>query len=195
MKRKALSTVVGNVLIIILIVIAAGIFLSVYLRNVRDIANRDLPLCAGIDLKMIWCVGFVNGYILPNGQPLDGNGIYFVVERLPGGGEIRDLRFKITDPEGNSKVERPVNVTTAGLRIATEYWKLVEHSTAEAALRPYNIYQSGIPCEVSVTAVVGKSNTICPITSEPIECLLYVPGNPTAVPPVPSRLDPMPSCS
>ena len=172
-KRKALSTIVGNVLVIMLVIIAAGIFLSVYLRSVRDIADRDLPLCTGIDLKMKWCVGFLSGYTLPNGQLLQGNGIYFLVERLPGGGEIRDLRFKMTDPEKRSRSERPVNVSTAGVSITTAYQQFVEYSAVEAALLPYNLYQSGIPCEVTVSAVVGDSNTICAATQEPIKCLLY----------------------
>lgn len=197
MIRRGVGGVVGPILIVMIVVIAAGIFLSVYLRSVRDVANRDLPLCVGIDLKMIKCVGFLNGYPLPNGQLISGNGIYFIVERAQGGGEIRDLRFKITDSEGKSRVERPINVSVAGIRINTAYQQFVEHSTKEAALLPYSLTPQGggIPCEVAVSAVVGDSNTICAPTSEPIECLLFDSGSPNAVPPTPPQLIPMPSCS
>ncbi len=191
MEKKAVGTIVGNVLIILLIVVAVGIFLSVFLGNVRDVASTDLPLCAGIDLKMVWCVGFLGGYTLPTVSAIQGNGIYFVVERLAGGGEIRDLRFKIIDGAGNSKVERPVNFTTPGFSITTDYRKLVEHSTIEAVLLPYNLSQSGVPCEVAVSAVVGNSNTVCAPTSEPIKCQLYYSGTSN----VPPQLVPMPNCS
>ncbi len=189
-EKKAIGSIVGNVLIIVLIVVAVGIFLGVYLRNIRNVANTDLPLCVGIDLKMVWCIGFVNGYPLPTGQSITGSGIYFVVERGSGGGEIRDLRFKIIDDVGNSKIERPVNFTTVGFSITTQYKKLVEHSTIEAALLPYDIFQSGIPCEVMVSAVVGDSNAICAPTSEPIKCQLYSPETNTAQ----AQIVPMPNC-
>lgn len=191
MGRKAISAIVGNVLIIVLVVVAVGIFLSIILRNIRNTTDTDLHLCPGIDLKLIWCVGFLNGFTLPTGQPIEGSGIYFVVERGPGGKEIRDLRFNIIDNEGNNKVERPVNFTTAGFSITTQYNKLVEHSTIEAALLPYDVSQSGIPCKVAVSAVVGDSNTICAPTSEPINCQLYSSGTST----VPPQLVPMPYCS
>ncbi len=194
MERKALSSVVGNILIIMFIVIAAGIFLSVYLRSVRNVADRDLPLCVGIDLKMLWCVGFLNGYTLPSGYTLSGNGLYFVVERFPGGGEIRDLRFRIIDNEGKSRSERPVNFTIPGVKITTEYRKLVEHSTIEAVLLPYSLTPQGdgIPCEVSVSAVVGESNTICAPAREPIKCLFFDPGVPGVSQP---QVVQMPLCS
>ena len=193
MIKKGVSSVVGPILIVMVVVISAGIFLSVYLRSVRDVVNRDLPLCAGIDLAPTWCIAFPANTPFPNGGYLDENGLYFAVERFPGGGEIRDLRFRITDSEGKSHVERPVNVTVPGYRILTDYSVLVEHSTIEAAAKPID-YSPATPCEVTVGAVVGDSNTICTPTSEPIECLLYIPGNLTAVPPVPARLDPMPFC-
>ena len=189
-KRKALSTIVGNVLIIILAVIGAGIFLSVYLRNVRDIADRDLPLCVGIDLEMLWCIAFPANTQLPNGGYLDQAGLYLVVERLPGGEEIRDLRFKITDSDGKTHVERPVNVTVPGYKILADYRSFVEHSTKEAAVKPLD-YSPNVPCEIAVSAVVGKSNTICAPTQEPIKCLFYIPGNSNAVPPTPTQIVPL----
>ena len=172
-KRKALSTIVGNVLVIMLVIIAAGIFLSVYLRSVRDIADRDLPLCTGIDLRLVSC------YLFPpettfQGAELITYGLYFIVERGPGDGEIRDLRFKVIDINGAEHIERPINITGTGIN--TNYKFFAEHSTVEAAVVPI-VYLSGVsandlPDFAAVSVVVGDSNTVCSPTSEPIKCLL-----------------------
>ncbi len=187
--NRGVSSVVAPILIVVIVVVGAGIFLSVYLRSVRDIASRDLPLCTGIDLKVNLCLGFLAGVELPQGGTLDQNGIYFVVERLPGGGdEIRDLRFKITDSEGNFHSERPFNVSRTGIN--TVYVRFAEHSTIEAATKPINYY----PCNVTVSAVVGKSNTVCTPTREVISCSLYDSGNPSAIPPTAPQVIPIPNC-
>ena len=186
--RRGISSVVATVLIVVIVVIGAAIFLSVYLRSVRDITNRDLPLCAGIDLKLTKCIIFPAGGHIPVNTAtgyyiLPSHSIYFLVERLPGGEVIRDLRFKIIDTDGKSHSERPVNVTIPGYHIFTEYWLLAEYSTIEAVtFVDLANYSPAIPDYATVSAVVGNSETVCAPTNEPIKCYLYTPPTPPPIP-------------
>ncbi len=172
--RRGMSTV-GVVLIILLTIVAAGIFLSTTLKSIRESTAQEKAKCLGIDLKNTQCVIFPTGYTLPNSNyalPVDG--IYAIVERAYGGGEIRDLRFDLTYSSGRNEILKPVNISGAGYKIETGYNNFLEHSSKEVALMPvtYNP-PSEVPYSLRVSAVVGKRDTICEPTSEPLPCSVY----------------------
>ncbi len=171
MNLKGFSTI-GVVLIILLSIVAIGLFLSITFKSIRNATAEEKAKCLGIDLKLVQCVGFTGGTKLPSSNiPLLENTIYAVVQREFGGGQIENLRFHVIYDTGENEILEPVSLSIPGFNFATEYPNFVEYSSVDVALHP-SIVQ--IPATLSVSAVVGKSKTICEPTAEPISCVVYV---------------------
>lgn len=161
------------ILIILLSIVAISVFLSVTLRTIRNATAEERAKCIGLDFKVTSCFFFPAGFQMPNSNyVVPNNGIYGVVERGYGGGDIVDLRFVVKDDTGAEHIELPVNLTAPGIKIYTDYRGFPEHATAEIVLTPL----SYTPVEMTVAPVVGKSRTIC----EPI----YPKGSCVVVPPI-----------
>jgi hypothetical protein len=172
MNNRGLGTVVASILIILISVIAASIFLGFYLKSINKSTSNDYSSCFGIDLKLKNCFiitpQMVNP-ILPSGvPPLTGPALLMNVERFPGGGNIGDLRFTVTDENGNDHLEIPVEVDIPAFNFEVDrnYSKLVEYGSMNALVRDLGY----APASVAVSAVVGKSEAICAATREPVKC-------------------------
>ncbi len=174
MNKKGVGSIVAVVILILVAVAGASIFLGVYLRNVDEDTSGDSSSCFGIDLELNSCFIFIpamtNPSIPPNLQ-LTGPALLMNAERFPGGGEIKGLRFIVTDDAGNAHTEEPVDLIIPALNfeVDTNYTDLVEYNGVDAIVRDltYN------PVSVAVSAVVGKSETICAPTREPVACRLF----------------------
>ena len=175
MNLKGASTV-GVVLIVLLSIVAVGIFLSAVFRNIKDATAQERAKCLGIDLKVTECIIFPEDSSFPNSNyVLPDDGIYAIIDRGYGGGLIGDLRFQVNYDDGTTEVLRPVNLSGPGFKIETGYQSFVEHSSSVAALMPvnYDPLTNKIPVTLGVSAVVGKSNTICDVTALPTSCAVF----------------------
>ena len=183
--KRGLGSVVGVVLIILISVIAVSIFTAVYLKSVKKSTSDDSALCLGIDLQLKECILFnstvttyiVNPYIPSN--PITGSALLLNVERFPGGeeNEIKDLRFIVKDMLGNEHVYEPVDIfipAPINWGANTNYSQFVEYDSTDAVIRDlgYDEVKS-----VSVSAVVGSSQTVCFPTRESIRCKNYLTPN------------------
>ncbi len=176
MNLKGASTI-GVILIIVLSIVAIGIFLSVTLRSIRNVTAQEKAKCLGIDLEVIQCIVFPAGSPLPNSAyQIPDNGIYAVTDRGFGGGEIRDLRYHVTYNNGETEILTPVNISGRGYRVETGYKYFLEHSSTHSALIPV-VYDSPtqVPVTLGVSAVVGKKDTLCELTAPALPCVVYVP--------------------
>jgi hypothetical protein len=151
------SSVITVILIILLSIVAVSVFLSVTLRTIRNATVEERAKCIGLDFKVTQCILFPAGYTLPNtNYVVPNNGIYAVVERGYGGGDISDLRFSLKDSTNQEHIEIPVNLTGPGFRIYSDFRGIAEYSTVEAVITPINY----LPTEITVAPVVGKK-TVC----------------------------------
>ncbi len=165
-------SVVAVILIILISIVAVGIYLNYTLKEIKKITVQENANCIGLDFKVIQCFLFPAGLQIPNSNYVTPtNAIYMVVERGYGGGKIVDLRFTVKDNNGETHVEVPVNLTTPGLKILADYKNFLEHSTTEAILTPINY----LPTEIMVSPVVGESKTICD-SIYPFETCVLIPS-------------------
>ncbi|MEK6908703.1 MAG: hypothetical protein AABX23_01480 [Nanoarchaeota archaeon] len=172
MKRNGVGSVVAYIILILIAVVGTSIFLRAYLGNVNKNTSGDSSLCFGIDLEVNNCLIFTREFLQSIGLPgTTGDGILINVERFPGGKDINDLRFSVTDDIGNLHVESPVELDILDINIDTNYSRLVEYNSVEAAVRNLDY----TPLSVTVSAVVGKSDTICNPTRQQVICDTYVP--------------------
>jgi len=170
MKRKGLGSVVAYILLILLAVVGVSILLGVYLRNVREGTSSDSSSCFGVDLEAKSCFLFkketLDNFGLPDENPL----ILINVERFPGGGDIKGLRFVVTNSSNNVNVEKPVNLTFMNTIINTDYSSLIEYNSVETVIRDISYVPDPYDVTVSVSAVVGKSETVCAPTRQSVKC-------------------------
>lgn len=169
MNKKGIGSIVSYILIILLTVVGVAIFIGAFLRGVDKNTSDESASCLGIDLKLNGCV-IIPMYIVSNFLPDTGEAVIVNVERSPGGGEIKDLRFAVLDTLGNTHVEEPVNLEIGNVfKVDTNYSDFLEYESDDALLRnlSYN------PVSISVSAVVGDSQTICPATRPSINCVIY----------------------
>ena len=175
MNSKGASTI-GVILIILISIVAVSILLSVVFRNIRNVTAEERAKCLGIDLKATLCTFFPSSTVFPNSNyVLPANGILALVERGYGGGGIADLRFHLEYSDGSVEILSPINLSAPGFRINTEYQNFVEHSSKEAVLMPITYTPSRIPSNLRVSAVVGKSNTLCEATAPALPCTVIAP--------------------
>ena len=172
MKKKGIGSVVSYILIALITIVAITIFLGVYLRSVDKNTSGDTSSCFGIDLKLNNCIiipiSLING---PFGLDDSGPAIIANVERFPGGDEVKGLRFVVKDFNGNTHLEEPINFALGNFVVNTNYSDFVEYDSDNALLRNLT-YR---PVSVAVSAVVGKSETVCNPTREPIVCKEHYP--------------------
>ncbi|MGV8142131.1 MAG: hypothetical protein ACP5NS_00675 [Candidatus Pacearchaeota archaeon] len=178
MNLRGASTI-GVILIILLSIVAIGVFLTITFKNIRNITASERAKCLGIDLKVTQCVVFPGGTVLPNSvYTLPYDGVYTVVERAYGGGEMRDIRFHLTYNTGRTELRETVNVSGPGFKIFSgDYSTFLEHSSGEFAFTPVTLTPSEFPTTLGVSAVVGKKDTLCEQVNAPLNCVLYVPSN------------------
>ncbi len=172
MKRKGIGAVVGTILIVLISVVAVSIFLGVYLREVKKNTSGDSSLCFGIDLKINNCriipISTFQAFGLNEYKP----GLLINIERFAGGKDIKNLKFVVTDSSGVIHIEEPVDLPSLrnfGLYISTNYSGFVEYNSVDAVVKNIS-YSLLVPPSISVSAVVGQSETICAPTREAVRC-------------------------
>lgn len=169
MNKKGIGSIVSYILLILLTVVGATIIIGAVMRSVSNSTDSDSASCLNVDLKLNSCV-IIPMYIVSNFLPDTGESILLNVERLPGGKEVRGIRFAVTDTLGNVHVEEPVNLKIGEIfEVNTNYSDFLEYQSDDALIR--NI--SYIPVSVAVSAVVGDSQTICSATRPAITCVVY----------------------
>lgn len=169
-ERKGISTVVSSILIILLTIAGVAVLIGVFIGNVGKSTNDDSASCLGIDLKLNSCVIFPLSVVNTFFPEEVGVSVLMNVERSPGGGEIKGLRFAVTDSLGNTHFEDPVNLKLGNLlEVNTNYSDFVEYDSDDALLR--NLTYT--PVSVSVSALVGNSLSICPATRPSINCVVW----------------------
>lgn len=171
-NKRGISSIVAVALITLIAIVGAAIFLGAYLRSVKSATANDQAACFGIEIGIKNCFIFnetINPLLPVNVPPLNGHAVLVNIERAPGGEEIKDLRILSKDTNGEEHVATPVNVSFLGFRSDTDYSDLVEFSSIEAVARdlPYR------PVSVRVSAIVGKSNTLCNPTVKQVMCKYY----------------------
>lgn len=175
MEKKGLGSIVAIVLITLLSVVGIAILFGAVFKTVGESTSNDASSCLGIDLKVSSCdiyndtlIDQVN-LLFALANPINGSAIVINLERLPGGGEIKDLRFQITDELGNSYIEEPVDATIGPFSVNTNYTEFVEYGVFVALARDIMYNASS----VRVSAVVGSSETICAPTRPATNCGIF----------------------
>ena len=174
--KRGLATIVSTVLIVLLVVVSVGVLFGFYKKYLDKAEDDESALCvAGPQVKLTRCVYFNAGTDFScNGNPAPFGGAYFIVERGPGSGNVRSLRFIITDTSGVEHVEKPIEIPKSIYGISVDYSNFKEYSTIEAAflqIPPILTYQ---PAYARVSAVVGtRSDNVCEPTEQPIYCEPY----------------------
>ncbi len=171
MNKQGFSTV-AVVLIILLTIVAVGVYLSITLKNIKKSTAQEGAKCLGLDFKVVKCFIFPAGYQMPNSNYItQTNEIYTIVERGYGGGDITDLRFIIKDDSEKTHMGIPINFTISGFKLLTDYSNFPEHSTRETILTSIDY----IPVGLMVSPVVGESKTICD-SLYPFEACILAPS-------------------
>ncbi len=170
-KKKGLGSIVSYTLIILLTVVGASIIIGAFIKSVDKNTSGDSASCLGVNLELNSCV-ILPLYIVNTFFPAEpGISILLNVERLPGGKDVKGLRFVVTDTLGNTHIEEPVNLKIGDIfNVDTNYSDLAEYSSNDALIRNVTSYT---PVSVSVNAVVGDSETICPATFPSVNCYEY----------------------
>lgn len=176
MKRKGIGSIVSYSLIILLTVVGASILIGAFLKSIDKSTSNDSASCLGIDLKLNSCIVLPLSVVNTFFPTEPGISILLNVERLPGGKEVKGIRFSVLDTDGQTHLEEPVNLKIGEIfNVDTNYSDLVEYDSDDALIRNVTSY---IPAYVTVNAVVGKSETICPSTSPQVTCFEYGTGQP-----------------
>lgn len=175
-NKRGIGSIVAYTLIILLTVAGASILIGAFLKSVDKSTSNDSASCVGIDLKLNSCV-VIPLYVVQTFFPEEpGISIILNIERLPGGKEVKGIRFSVVDTNGTNHLEVPVNLKIGDIfNVDTNYSDLVEYDSDDALIRNVTSY---IPAYVSVNAVVGESETICPTTRPQITCFEYGTGQP-----------------
>lgn len=169
MERRGLGSIVSYILIILLTVVGAAILIGAVMKSIGNSTDNDSSSCLNVDLKLNSCV-IIPLYIVNTFLPDTGVSTIINVERSPGGGDVKGIKFVVIDTLGNTHVEDPVNLKIGEIfDVDTNYSDFQEYDSKDALLR--NL--SYTPASVSINAVVGKSNTICPANRQPINCRIY----------------------
>ena len=181
--KRGLSTVVSTVLVVLLVIVSVGVLFGFYKKYLDKASEDESALCvAGPEVKLTRCVYFDanTDFNCDNNPLIPVGGAYFIVERGPGPGNIRSLRFIITDTLGVEHVEKPIETPKSIYGISIDYSNFKEYSTVEAAFLQIppspNIptYQPYQPAYAGVSAVVGtRSDNVCEPTEQPIYCEPY----------------------
>jgi hypothetical protein len=171
MKRKGVSTVVSYVLIILLAVVGVSVLLGAYIKNVQKGTSGDSSSCFGIDLEVKSCNVISPAVLQDQGLSDTNPAIIMNVERYPGGGNIQSLRFVVTDSSGKVHIEKPTDLILSdlGINVNTDYSDFFEYGSDFAIVRNID-YGVVTYVDVTVSAVVGKSETICAPTRPVIRC-------------------------
>ncbi len=119
MSKKGVGSVVAVVIITLLAIVSASIFLGVYLKSTRENTSKDTSSCIGIELKVNTCYVY-NETTLIAWVPSKGDSLLLNVERLPGGKEIRGLRFVVTNASGADKLYEPTNFSISNFKVDTD---------------------------------------------------------------------------
>jgi len=176
MSKRGLGGVVAVVLIVLISIIAVSIFLAVYFKSVKKSTSDDSALCLGIDVgvKNCYYFNYLINYVNPPipGMPVireNENALLMNVERFPGGGEIKSLRFEVEGVDGNKYSGKPIDINVGLFKATTNYTDFVEYSSVEAIIRDI----PSAPKSVTVGAVVGDSETVCVPVRVPVKCEMF----------------------
>lgn len=171
LNKKGLGSIVSYTLIILLTVVGASIIIGAFIKSIDKNTSGDSASCLGVDLKLNSCV-ILPLYIINTFFPEEpGISLLVNVERLPGGKDVKGLKFTVIDNLGNTHIEEPVNLKIGEIfNVDTNYSDFAEYDSDDALIRNLTEYT---PVSVSVNAVVGDSETICPATRKEIPCFVY----------------------
>lgn len=169
-NKRGIGSIMGTVLIILISVVAVGILFGVLSKTLNKATKDESYLCLGIDIKVSDCI-IVNGTImnplLPPNLQINGFALLIGMERFPGGKNIENLKFAVKNSSSVSVMD-PINVSIPFFSVDTDYTKFLEYSSFNAVVKDF----PNPPSEVSVSAVVGESKTVCKPTREPTRCVM-----------------------
>ena len=149
MNRRGISSVVANVLIVLLVIVGVGILWAAVRPLISSSNNRVQPDCFTIDLDVMEC-----DYMLGTGG--NPGSAQVVVKRGVGAGDVRAVKFAFSYETGSPTVSD--EFLTPGFDELATITKSVSGITSA-------------PKSVVAVAMVGPEKVLCGITGTHKECV------------------------
>ncbi|MDP4039668.1 MAG: hypothetical protein Q8P57_03760 [Candidatus Pacearchaeota archaeon] len=184
MNKRGLGVIVGTVLIVLITLIAVGVFWGIYTKF-SETNSEDILDCTTADLQVLKCSFFHESYDFGGtGNAIGENIIYANIERKVGKGDITGARMIALHDDGSSQILETKDYQGQEYRnefdVKNDFSRFVEFTKIDILNAgdiqiQFNVEEimGNLPISLSVQAIVGNSGTICQPNHEPISCDCY----------------------